>query len=143
MADDRQTSTEQSPDHGAVMAFDKLISLAEHWVEDDLHVIRSLEFDVIAGDEDFQRAVDQFAEKAEDLWSYLSKQEGISENENQTFLLLAPRFLDIYKELERREAQRRQRLISINLNRLRQRGEHFRNWRPESTPSSASRLSHA
>jgi hypothetical protein len=144
MADaDRQLPTETSPEHGVVVALDKPISLAEHWIEDDVHVIRSLEFDVIAGNEDFQLAVDQFAEKAEDLWGYLSKQESISDNENETFLLLADRFLEIYKELERREmkrleAEQHQRLVSINLNRQRQRGEHFRNWRPQSLPNSAS-----
>lgn len=123
------------------MAFDTIVSFAEHWVEDGAHVIRSLDFDVIAGDPDFQRAIDQFVEKAEDLWSYLSGLEVISENENEMFLTMAPRFLKIYKELERREARRRERLISINLGRVRQRGQHsLRNWRP-STPAPVSHLS--
>ena len=149
MADaDNKQPTETSPEYGVVTALDKPISLAEHWIEDDVHVIRSMEFDVIAGHGDFQLAVDQFAEKAEDLWIYLSKQEGITDNENETFLLLADRFLEIYKELERREmrrleAEQHQRLVSINLNRQRQRGEHFRNWQPRSTPSLVSQPSAA
>lgn len=148
MADERQIPTEQSPEYGVVVIADKPISLAEHWVEGNVHVLRSLEFDVIAGSEDFQQAVDQFAEKAEDLWGYLSRQDGISGNENETFVLLAARFLDIYKELERREQarleeERHQRLVSIHLNRQRQRGEHLRNWRPRSTPSLVSQPSAA
>jgi hypothetical protein len=136
--------TEEAPEYGCVVAFDTIVSFAEHWEEDGVHVIRSLDFDVVAGDEDFHKAIDQFVEKAEDLWSYLSGLETISENENETFLTLAPRFLKIYKELERREANRRQRVVSVNFGRLRQRGEHhLRNWRPQSTPASASPLSRA
>jgi hypothetical protein len=125
------------------MAFDTIVSFAERWEEDGFHVIRSLDFDVTAGAPDFQSAVDQFVEKAEDLWSYLSNLETISDNENEMFLKMAPRFFRIYKELERREANRRDRVISINFGRLRQRGEHsLRNWRP-SAPASASQPSHA
>lgn len=123
------------------MVFDKIVSFAERWEEDGIHVLRSLDFDVTAGDADFQKAVDQFVEKAEDLWSYLSGLETISDNENEMFLKMAPRFLDIYKELERREKSRRERVISINFGRLRQRGQHsLRNWRP-SQPTSASQPS--
>lgn len=125
------------------MAMGHIVSFAERWEEHGVHVIRSLDFDVTAGDADFQKAVDQFVEKAEDLWSYLSNLETISENENEMFLKLAPRFLELYKEFERREASRRERLISISFGPLRQRGEHsLRNWRP-STPASASQLSRA
>lgn len=134
--------TEASPEYGCVMAFDTIVSFAEHWREDGIHVIRSLDFDVTAGDSDFQCAVDQFVEKAEDLWSYLSNLETISDNENEMFLNMAPRFLKIYKELERREASRRERVISINFGRFRQRGDHsLRNWRP-SIPASVSQPSH-
>ncbi len=134
--------SEAAPEYGCVVAFDTIVSFAEHWQEDGIHVLRSLDFDVIAGDADLQKAIDQFVEKAEDLWSYLSNLEIISDNENEMFLKLAPRFLEIYKELERREARRRERVVSINV-RLRQRGEnHLRNWRP-SIPASVSQPSHA
>lgn len=133
--------TEAAPEYGRVVTFDTTVSFAEHWEEDGVHVVRSLDFDVIAGDPDFSRAIDQFVEKAEDLWIYLSGLEVISDNENEMFLKLAPRFLDIYKELERREASRRERMISISFGRLRQRGEHqLRNWRP-SIPASVSQPS--
>lgn len=126
------------------MVFETIVSFAEHWEEDGVHVLRSLDFDVTAGDADFNKAIDQFVEKAEDLWSYLSGLETISENENEMFLKMAPRFLEIYKELERRESNRRERWISINFGRIRQRGEHsLRNWRPSSTPASVSQPSHA
>lgn len=133
--------TEASPEHGRIVAFDTIVSFAEHWEEDGIHILRSLDFDVTSGDADFQKAVDQFVEKAEDLWSYLSGLETISDNENEMFLKMAPRFLEIYKELERREAKRRESIVSINFGRLRQRGEHsLRNWRP-SKPASVSQPS--
>ena len=136
--------TEDAPEYGCVLAFDTIVSYAEHWEEDGIHVLRSLDFDVIAGDGEFQRALDQFVEKAEDLWSYLSSLEVISDNENEMFLKLAPRFLGIYKELERREASRRERVVSIDFGRLRQRGQQhqLRKWRP-SIPASVSQPSHA
>ncbi len=135
--------TEATPEYGCVRYLGHPVSDAAHWEEDGVHVLRSLDFDVTAGDPDFDRAIDQFVEKAEDLWIYLSELETITENENETFLKLAPRFLAIYRELERREASRRRRVISINFSRFRQRGEHpLRNWRPSSIPASASQPSH-
>jgi hypothetical protein len=115
------------------------ISEGERWVEDDVHVIRSTEVDVIAGDADFQQAVEQFIRKVEDLFHYLSTVEELSDNENETYLRLAPRFLKVYKELERREEERRRRLISISFGRLRERGEHYRYWQQStSTPKHSS-----
>jgi hypothetical protein len=140
--------TEASPEIGTISVLDMFFAEAEHWVEKDgVHVLRGTEFDVIAGDPDFDRAMDQFFEKTQDLWIYLSGLEEITENENETFLVVAPRFHKLYKELERREASRREQIVSFKLNlkrfRTRQRGEHLRNWRPQSKPASASRLSHA
>jgi hypothetical protein len=133
--------TEASPEYGCVRVLGHLVSEAEHWEENGVHVLRSVEFDVTAGDPDFQKAVDQLVEKTEDLWSYLSGLETITENENELFLKLAPRFLEIYKELERREQGRRDRWISIQFGRARQRGDHsLRNWRP-SRPASVSQPS--
>lgn len=126
-AEDRQ--------YGWVATLDVLVSEAERWVEDGVHVIRSTEFDVVAGDLDFDRAVDQFVDKAEDLWTYLSELDGLTENENETYLRLAPRFHQIYKELERRENERRRRLIILN---LRRRGAHLRGWHSASTPERSS-----
>ena len=117
------------------------VSEGERWVEDGVHVIRSTEVDVIAGDPDFDQAVEQFIQKVEDLFLYLSTVEELSDNENETYLRLAPRFLRVYKELERREEERRRRLISISFGRLRQRGEHYRNWHPISTPQPSSPVS--
>ncbi len=131
--------TEESPDTGRVTAFDVVLSEAEHWVEDSIHVIRSLEFDVVAGDPNFEAAVDQFGQKAEDLWTYLGETDRLTENENETFLLLSRRFHAVLRAYEQEEQRRRRRLISVS-SRLRH-GARTRQWQPLSTPSTSSQPS--
>jgi hypothetical protein len=133
--------SEAAPERGRISAFGICLSEAEHWVEDGIHVIRSTEFDLVAGDPDFRRAVEMFGEKAEDLWWFLSELDTITDNENETFLVLAPRFMQVFKELERRESERRRQVISISFARFRSRGDHFRDWQPLSTPETFSQPS--
>jgi hypothetical protein len=132
------TPTEAEPLFGEVQAFGVGLSLAERWVEDGVHIFRSLEFDVVAGDEDFDLAVDHFVRKLENLWTYLSEAEELSENENETFLRLAPRFHNVFKELERRDAEQRRSRLYAARRLLRTRGEHPRTWLPSSTPRPSS-----
>lgn len=144
----QEQPTETSPDLGTITAVELLVSQAAHWIEEGVHILRSTEFDVIAAHEEFDRAVDLFVEKAQDLYDYLAEKEGISDNEAETFLLLHSRLFPIYKalerrELEREEKQRRVRLITVNLKRRNRRGAHLRTWRPHSTPASASQLLNA
>jgi hypothetical protein len=125
------TLTEAAPEYGTVSLLGLPITDAEHWIEDGVHVLRSLDFDVTVGDRDFWAAVDKLGGSVEDLWSYLSELETITDNENETFVLLASRFQRVFRELEKRERERRRRLIILN---LRKRGQHhFRNWQPLST----------
>jgi hypothetical protein len=133
-------ASEEAAIPGRACWFDILISEGERWIEDGVNVIRSTEFDVVAGDPDFDKALAQFFGKLEDLWVYLSGVEELSDNENETFLALAPRFLEVYKELERREEERRKRLVSITFGGLRrlQRGTPLRAWHPSSQPLSSS-----
>lgn len=128
--------TEATPERGQVTAFGLLLSEAEHWIEDGIHVVRSSEFDLIAGDQDFMVAVNSLGEKTEDLFWYLGEQESLTENENETFLLLAPRFMGIFQELERRETARR-KTFSVNFRRRTQ----IRDWLPESTHNTSSQPS--
>jgi hypothetical protein len=107
-AEKNQALTEAAPERGNVAVFGLPVSNAEHWLEDGVHVLRSTEFDVIAGDPDFQRALEIFCEKAEDLWSYLSTLETISDNENEVFLQLAPRFMRMPSPRLRRSPDGRQ-----------------------------------
>lgn len=120
-----------------------VVSEGERWVENGIHVVRSTEFDIIAGDEDFEVAVGKFIDMHEDLWSYLSSVEELTDNENETFLALAPRFLAIHREFERREEERRKRLISISFGGFRrgQRGNSLHAWQSGSTQANSSQPS--
>lgn len=140
---DSQAGLGEGPEHaatpGLASRFDIVVSEGEHWVEDGEHVLRSTEFDVIAGDPDFERALAKFIDKHEDLWIYLSQVEELTDNENETFLALAPRFVAIHREFERREEERRERLINISFGRVRrlQRGAPFRAWQSSTQAQSS------
>lgn len=129
--------TEESPEYGFVTALDIVISAAEHWIEDGVHVLRSTEFDVTAGDPDFRTAIEVFGQKTEDLWAYLGELDGLTENENETFLVLAPRFREVLQELERREQVRRRKIVSVTLRRRR---DHLRDWQPSTRRTSSKPL---
>lgn len=137
---DLEAATEAAPVCGAAFRLGVRVSDAERWLEDGMHVLRSTEFDVIAGDRDFDGALGQFIDKIEDLWFYLSGLEELTDNENETFLALAPRFLRIHQKLEQLEEDRRRRLISVSFGRLRrlQRGEPLLAWHQSSTPAARS-----
>ena len=126
---------------GAAYSFDVLISEGERWIEDGIHVIRSTEFDVVAGDPDFDRALSKFIDMHEDLWAYLSGLEELTDNENETFLKLAPRFLEVHRELERREEERRRRRINISFSARRRRGRGNPLYGWQSAPSTPQRSS--
>lgn len=128
--------TEEAPERGRVLRYGQLVSEAERWVEDGVQIIRSTEFDVTAGDPDFKAAVMMFGEKAEDLFWYLSEQDSLTDGENETFLTLAPRFMGIFQELERREAARQRWFISFK-----SRSDDRRGWETVSTPGHSSQMS--
>jgi hypothetical protein len=125
------TTTEESPAYGTLSILGVHITDGERWMEDGVHVLRSLDFGVTVGDRDFSRAVDKLGGALEDLWIYLSELESITENENELFVVLASRFHQVFRELEKRVRERKRQRIILN---LRRRGEHpFRSWQPQST----------
>lgn len=122
-------SAEHPPEEGTAFLEDVVLSDAEHSVEDDLHVIRSIEFDCFAEAEDFGTAAHQFIENVVDLSDYLHElvESGqATADEYETFLMLSQRFREAIRAHEqRREDERQQRLIS----------EY---WQRRKTPSSSS-----
>jgi hypothetical protein len=128
--------TEESPEVGVIVYADEPIFEAEHWIEDGEHVLRSTEFELVAGDSSLTAAVNRFVEDAEDLWGHLEETRDLTANELELVSLLAKRFrkiLQVVEEIERRELERR---IRISL-----RPRPLRSWHPQ--PSSSSQLSHA
>ena len=72
-AENRETQlTEENAERGTigVQVGDHLVAISgvEHWVDDGLHVFRSVEFDCMAEGEDLSKAVVAFVENAEDLF---------------------------------------------------------------------------
>lgn len=134
-------------DFGAIFWREVPISDVEHWTEDGNHIFRSTEFDMLVANEDEQRAVDQFVETTEDLLNITlaTLQQGeVAHTDLDVARILIPRFLKVYKVLERldleTESQAR-RPISVRINLGRRRGEHSRVWRPRSRNSPANRPS--
>lgn len=122
-----------------------MLSAGERWVEPDgEHVIRSVEFDVIAGGATFDEALSKFIDGIFDFAVYLSELDDRADNEDEMFQLLAPRMLRVSRELERcYESRRKKPWISINLPRRRRSHEDGRGWHPSSRPLGSQRPSHA
>jgi hypothetical protein len=75
--------------------------------------------------------------KVRDLASYLRELEDPTDNELELLAAIQGPFAKLAEELERREQERRRRLVSVSFGVLRRgsRGMTLRTWRPESTPS--------
>lgn len=112
-----------------------VLSEGERWLEPNGdYVIRSLEFDVIAGGSTFAEALTKFIDGLFDFALYLGQLDDPAENEEEMFHRLAPRLLDVSRELERRRESQRQKPISFNINLpiLRMSREDVREWHPSS-----------
>jgi hypothetical protein len=93
---------------------DSKIALSEgvRWVEPDgAHVIRSLEFDVIAGAPTFEEALSRFIDNLYDFAAYLGELEDPAENEEEMFHRLAPRLVQVSREFARYESRRKRPLV--------------------------------
>jgi len=101
--------TEHAPDVGVVGWGDVVLSDAEHYIDPDgVHVIRSLEFDVNAYDEDFETAVEMFVDNAEHYCSYLAyraREQRAKPHELEMLGSLFERVLAIRHERQRELSQ--------------------------------------
>ena len=133
--------TENTPQTGCVtLAGGVALSAADRWFEDGQHVIRSLEFDLVAEDPDPSRVVDVFVESAQDLGVALLElgaRGEATEHETETLALLSQRLFTAAQFLEREQDRRR---IQI---RLRLRGHHSGQWRQQTRPATSTKLSYA
>lgn len=137
LADTSHTAaTENAPCLGAVyVASDIMLSEAERWYADGLHVVRSTEFDCIAEHDDPEEVIGVFTDTALDIIVHLSEladQGEATEHERDTLARVVPRVARWAQKLESEERRRR-----TVLSRLRRRGE-TRQWGHRSTPSSSS-----
>jgi hypothetical protein len=99
-------------------AGDQMLSEARSWREGGVYTLRSTEFDVIAEDEDFDRAIDVFVAWLIDhaaLLAELVDSEKATEEEAKTFAVLSARLFPLLQaaEQERRQHVRRRRAPSV------------------------------
>ncbi|WCB92287.1 hypothetical protein DSM104299_00977 [Baekduia alba] len=132
--------TEETPEHGVISIGDVTLSQVVHWMEHDLFVFRSTEFDVIAADEDLQTAIRAFVESAQDYARMVGDlgADELTQDEAETALLIYRRLNDAYQGIAadlRARLAHRVRIVSI----LRKRGHDApRSWyRKSSLPTSS------
>jgi hypothetical protein len=110
---------------------DHQLSEARAWREEGVYTVRSTEFDVIAEDEDFDRAIDVFVAWLIDYAALLAERVDAgkaTEDESRTFAVLSARLFPLLREAEqeRRRHVRRRRVPSSG------------RWRHQGTPASSS-----
>jgi hypothetical protein len=88
------------------------ISQVEHWIEDGMHVFRSMEFDCIAMNEHMGKVLEAFIDTAEDVYRFLDDlvdAERATQDEIKTLAMLSRRFYDVYSA----QAQALRRRIEV------------------------------
>jgi hypothetical protein len=132
--------TEGDPDIGFVGQNGVMISSAEHFVLDGVHVLRSLEFDVSAYDEDFGRTLEIFVQNAEHYFKFLLarvRDMEESEHERESLVILGDRILALYQERETDiSTALRMRLVTSVLKKLLP--ESDPTWLRQTTPKTSS-----
>jgi hypothetical protein len=132
--------TEAQPEFGAISVGIGVggetfsISEVEHWVEDGLHMFRSVEFDCFAQHEDEWGAVEAFIQNAEDLFRFLDDLVDAGRataDEVRTLAKLSRRFYEIYNAQRTEILRRKVRLL------LRPRDVHSVTWQRRRTPDSS------
>jgi hypothetical protein len=133
--------TEQTAELGCILTPQGVtLALAERWYEDGLHVIRSTEFDLIAEHEDPATVVDIFVDNLVDYALGLSELQvsgDITEHEQQTLALIAPRF---YEAARQTDLENRRRRVRVH---LRQRDQRTGHWRQQTQRANFTTLSPA
>lgn len=90
---------------------DVVLSEVAYWRDGRTHVFRSLEFDVLAADDDLHRAVTVFVENAEDLANLIAAlpREELTPDEAETAIAILTRLRDALREGQRRAEHRQTR----------------------------------
>jgi hypothetical protein len=106
------------------------------WREDDVYVLKSPEFGVLAEDEDFDAALDVFVARLFEYGTMLSElvEAGTAtEDEGQEFATLSARLFPLFQAMRDEESAKRRP-------RSRRRGSGSGHWRHRGTPASGSAL---
>ena len=111
--------TAMQPSTGRLVAFGTLLSEVAHWVEGDLHVFRSLDYDVIASGPDERAAISAFVQNSADYARFLHDPSGDPTDEDRELATqILDRLYEGYSKALDHEARRR-----IVVRFLRRRGD--------------------
>lgn len=127
------------PEEGELSLYGTRISGVEHWFEDGDHVLRSTEFDLIAGAPSLEEAAERFVESLEDLAEAvgdLVRAERSLEHERDVGLVVLGRLAAAYKA-GAREVYRETRLLRVLSLFRRRRGDSRGRFLPSSAPPSS------
>lgn len=104
--------TADSPAFAEIGANGVVLSKVAYWHEDGDHVIRSTEFDVIAGHADLDEAIRRFVVNTLGYAALLAQSEDRTEDDLATVLLIYQRAADFMREIEENQRPlRRRRLL--------------------------------
>ncbi len=133
-------TSEQTAEEGCVSVSgphrDFYLSDALAWLEGDVYVLKSMEFDVLAEDENFDAALDTFISRLFDYTSMLQElvdAKTATEDEADEFAALSMRFFPLAQAIHDEESAKRARRP-----RGRRRGSGSGHWRHRETPASGS-----
>jgi hypothetical protein len=133
-------TSERTADEGCVSVSgphrDFHLSDALAWREGDVYVLKSMEYDVLAEDEDFDAALDTFISRLFDYTSMLQElvdAKTATEDEANEFAALSMRFFPLAQAIYEEESAKRARRP-----RSRRRGSGSGHWRHRGTPASGS-----
>lgn len=130
--------TEAEPEYGEVVGGGFVLSAARRWVDEDgTHVVESLEFDIVGMAADFPSALQNFVDRADDLFDHyadLAEQDELTDYEREAGKVLGPRLIEFYKawnaqlqsvveELEQKKPSLMEALFSSRRRAIRQQPE--------------------
>lgn len=112
---DSSTSAQPTSENPATIAFgtgDIVLSRVAYWHEDGQHVIRSLEYDVIAASEDLFTAIRKFALNTVEYARMLSEAEDRTPEDAELASMIFDRLGAVLAEIEVEPPQRRGGLLT-------------------------------
>jgi hypothetical protein len=108
--------------------FDIDLSTAEYWIEGEDHVIRSLEFDVVAGGRTFDEALSRFLTDLLAFAVHLGELESLASNEEEMFHRLAPRIAKVAQCVEQATARSQRSIVGAAIAGVRRRRNTGHEW---------------
>ncbi len=104
------------------------LSTAEYWIEGEDHIIRSLEFDVLAGGRTFDEALSRFLTELLAFAVYLGELESPASNEEEMFHRLAPRIARVAQRVEQTTDRSRRSIVGAAIAGVRRRRDTGHEW---------------